>query len=84
MARKLSYEEFARLLEERGIKPTYARWYLWQRASKAMVDLYNDVIKEIAWVLRQPEVETRAELEPMFRRQRPLIERYERLSLIHI
>jgi len=78
MARKLSYEEFARLLERYGIKPTYARWYLWQRASKAMVDLYNDVIAEIAWVLKQPEVETRAELEPMFRRQRPLIERYER------
>jgi len=77
--RRMSREEFMRMLEERGIPPSYARWYLWLRASREIVNLYNDVIKQIARVLKAPEVSTERELERFYRAQEPLVRRYEEM-----
>ncbi|HDD68946.1 MAG TPA: hypothetical protein ENG61_01135 [Candidatus Korarchaeota archaeon] len=78
MAKRISYEEFARILEEHGIKPTYARWYLWQRASKEIVDLYNDVIGEIAKFIRKGSV-SRREYEELIAREEELHRRFEEI-----
>lgn len=68
-------------LERYGIKPGYARWYTWLRASREIVDLYNSIIKMIGDVInrikREEFVATDEELLPFFERQRPLLESYK-------
>lgn len=76
---RISRERFARMLEERGIPPTYARWYLWLRASREIVNLYNDVIRQIAAVLKAPQVSAERELERFYRAQEPLVRRWEEI-----
>jgi len=77
--RRISREEFERMLIERGIKPTYARWTLWLNASKEFVDLYNAVISQISDVLKHPKVRSEEELRPLYERQIPLIRREREL-----